>query len=138
MAFSDTDAAGIAHFTAFFRYFEDAEHSLWRNAGLSIHPEGSPIGWPRISAACEFQKPLRFEQEFDVSVHITDMTRRTISYEGEVTLDGDRVARGNWRVAAVTRSPDGTMRSTEIPATVAERLKPFVIPASDVRPPTSA
>ena len=63
--FSETDAAGIVHFSYFFRYFEDAEHALWREAGLSIHPEQSPIGWPRVSASCEFHRALKFEQEFD-------------------------------------------------------------------------
>src|SRR5262245_7643704 len=84
VAFSETDAAGLVHFTCFFRYFEDAEHALWREAGLSIHPEDSSIGWPRIAASCEFHRPLRFEQEFDVVVRIVEMTRRTISYAGEI------------------------------------------------------
>lgn len=122
--FSETDAAGLVHFTCFFKYFEDAEHALWRDAGLSIHPENSPIGWPRIAASCEFSRPLKFEQEFDVEVRITEMTNRTITYAGEITRDGERVARGAWRIACVTKLSDGTMRSTEIPSHVAERLKP--------------
>ena len=36
--FYETDAAGIVHFSWFFRYMEEAEHALWREAGLSIHP----------------------------------------------------------------------------------------------------
>jgi hypothetical protein len=31
--FSDTDAAGIAHFVAFFRWMEQAEHDLLRSVG---------------------------------------------------------------------------------------------------------
>src|SRR5262249_1982767 len=124
VAFSETDAAGIVHFTYFFRYFEDAEHSLWREAGLSIHPEDSPIGWPRVSASCEFSKPLKFEQEFDVEVRITEMTGRTITYEGEITRERERIARGTWKIACVTKLPDGSIRSTDIPSNVAERLKP--------------
>ena len=34
--FYETDAAGIVHFSWFFRYMEEAEHALWREAGLSI------------------------------------------------------------------------------------------------------
>ena len=37
--FSETDAAGIVHFSNFFRYFEDAEHALWRDSGPE-HPSG--------------------------------------------------------------------------------------------------
>jgi YbgC/YbaW family acyl-CoA thioester hydrolase len=123
--FSETDAAGLVHFSNFFRYFEDAEHALWREAGLSIHPEKSPIGWPRVSAACEFQRPLRFEQEFDIVVRIAEMTTRTITYAGEIERNGERVAAGSWKIACVTRLADGTMKSAEIPADIANRLKGY-------------
>ena len=66
--FYETDAAGIVHFSWFFRYMEEAEHALWREAGLSIHPPVSDIGWPRVAAACEFHRALKFEQEFDVTI----------------------------------------------------------------------
>src|SRR3954471_5407368 len=106
--FSETDVAGLVHFSNFFRYFEDAEHALWRQAGLSIHPEHSPIGWPRVSAACEFPRPLRFEQEFEIVVRIVEMTRRTVAYAGEISRNGERIASAAWKIACVSRSPDGT------------------------------
>ena len=31
--FYETDAAGIVHFSWFYRYMEEAEHALWREAG---------------------------------------------------------------------------------------------------------
>ena len=34
--FHEIDSAGIVHFSSFFRYMEEAEHALWRAAGLSI------------------------------------------------------------------------------------------------------
>jgi acyl-CoA thioester hydrolase len=123
--FSETDAAGIVHFSCFFRYLEDAEHELWRRLGLSIHPENSPIGWPRVAASCEFHRPLKFEQEFEVKVRIKELTMRTITYAGEISREGDRIATGSWKIACVSKSPDGTMRSTDIPPDVAERLKSF-------------
>ena len=138
VAFAETDVAGLVHFSNFFRYFEDAEHALWREAGLSIHPEQSPIGWPRVSAACDFHRPLRFEQEFDIAVGIAQMTKRTIEYAGEITRDGERVATAKWKIACVTRFPDGTIASADIPANVANRLKPFVLPASSLQPPASS
>jgi acyl-CoA thioester hydrolase len=122
--FYETDAAGIAHFTSFFRYMEEAEHALWREAGLSIHPEQSPIGWPRVATAFEFHRAAKFEQELDVTIRVTDMTRRTISYACDVSHDGQRVATGTLKIACVAKLPDGTMRSTEVPAEICERLKP--------------
>jgi 4-hydroxybenzoyl-CoA thioesterase/acyl-CoA thioester hydrolase len=120
--FYETDAAGIVHFSWYFRYFEEAEHALWRAAGLHIHSEDSTIGWPRVSASCDFHRPLRFEQEFDVTVRIADMTNRTITYSGEITGAAGKVAAGTWRIACVTKLPDGSLKSTEIPSDVADCL----------------
>ena len=44
--FYETDSAGMVHFTCFFRYMEEAEHAMWREAGLSIAPEGADVGFP--------------------------------------------------------------------------------------------
>ena len=136
MQFSETDVAGIVHFSNFFRYFEDAEHELWRQAGLSIHPEKSPIGWPRVAASCEYHRPLKFEQPFDVDVRISEITRRTISYAGEITSNGERIATGSWKIACVNKLADGTMRSADIPEDVANRLKPFELPTPPPQAPS--
>ena len=136
--FSETDVAGIVHFSNFFRYFEDAEHELWRQAGLSVHPEQSPIGWPRVAASCEYHRALKFEQEFEIDVRISEMTRRTISYAGEITRNGERIATGSWKIACVNKLPDGGMKSADIPADVANGLKPFEIPTPKPQPPTSS
>ena len=47
--FSETDLAGIAHFSAYFRFMEEAEHALWRAAGLSIGAAETTGGWPRVA-----------------------------------------------------------------------------------------
>jgi len=136
--FSETDAAGIVHFSNFFRYFEDAEHALWRQAGMCIHQGKSPIGWPRVSASCEYHRALRFEEEFDVSVAIAEMTKRSIRYEGTITRNGERIASGSWKIACVNRLPDGSMKSTDIPTDVAERLEPFASRTSPLAPRASS
>ena len=120
--FYELDPAGIVHFSWFFRYMEEAEHALWREAGLSIHPPDSPIGWPRVGASCEFHRALKFEQEFDVTIRVAEITKRTISYTCDMTQDGQRVATGSLKIACVNKLPDGTMKSTEIPAGVRSRF----------------
>src|SRR5204863_2469038 len=87
--FYETDAAGIVHFSTFFRYMEEAEHALWREAGLSIHPPDSDIGWPRVSASFDFQRALRFEDEFDVHLRIADLSQQAIRYECVVQQDNE-------------------------------------------------
>jgi acyl-CoA thioester hydrolase len=135
--FYETDAAGIVHFSWFFRYMEEAEHALWRENGLSIHPEQSDIGWPRVGAACEFHRALKFEQEFDVTIRVTEITKRTMSYVCEITQDGQKIATGTLRIACVSKLPDGSMKSVEIPQDIAMRFKPSASHSSHLEPRTS-
>jgi acyl-CoA thioester hydrolase len=120
--FYETDVAGIVHFSWFFRYMEEAEHALWREAGLSIHPPEAEIGWPRVAASCEFVRALQFEQEFDVHIRITEITRRTISYACEMTQDQKKVAAGTLKIACVRKLGAGMMKSSDIPAEIAQRF----------------
>ena len=136
--FYETDVAGIVHFSWFFRYMEEAEHALWREAGLSIHPPDSDLGWPRVGASCEFHRPLRFEQEFDVTIRVAEITRRTMSYACEMTRDGQKIASGSLKIACVSRGSGGSMKSTDIPEDIANRFKPSGTPASNPQPPTSS
>ena len=124
--FAETDLAGIVHFSTMFRYVEEAEHALWREAGLSIVERGSDLGWPRLSAALEFRNPLRFEEEFEVWVRIAALKTRTIEYEFTLVRGRTVIAVGTMTSICVRKQPGGTMRAAEIPPDVAERLEPFV------------
>jgi YbgC/YbaW family acyl-CoA thioester hydrolase len=121
--FAETDLAGIVHFSTMFRYVEEAEHALWREAGLSIVERGSGLGWPRLSAALEFRNPLRFEEEFEVWVRIAALKTRTIDYEVTLVRGRTVIAVGTMTSICVRKQPDGTMRAAEIPAEVAQKLQ---------------
>ena len=120
--FYETDAAGIVHFSVFFRYMEEAEHAMWRAAGLSIATPDAPIGFPRVATSFEFLRPLRFEDEFDVRLRVTDKTPKTLSYSATIEKDGMTLARGTLTVACVRTRPGEAMRSSEIPADIADRF----------------
>ena len=118
--FYETDVAGIVHFSWFFRYMEEAEHAMWRDAGLSIHPGDSDVGWPRIAASFDFRRALRFEDEFEIVIRIAEMTARTIRYDCTLEKDGDTLANGTMTIACVRKGPP--MRSTDIPAEIVKQL----------------
>jgi len=121
--FYETDAAGIVHFSWFFRYMEEAEHALWREAGLSIHPAGSEIGWPRVATSFEFKRPLRFEDEFDVHLRIAEITRRTMRYACRIAQGEATIATGELTIACVRRVAGEPMKSVEIPPEIAARFQ---------------
>ena len=78
--FYETDAAGIVHFSCYFRYMEEAEHAMWRSAGLSIAQAGTDMGWPRVAASFEYHRPLRFEEEFEITMRVAERTEKSIRW----------------------------------------------------------
>jgi YbgC/YbaW family acyl-CoA thioester hydrolase len=120
--FHETDAAGVVHFSRYFLYMEEAEHALWRAAGLSIHAREGELGWPRVQASFEYHRALRFGDEFEVRVRIVAIEERTISYACELSRDGARVASGRMTIACATRRPNEPLRGAPIPAAIRSRL----------------
>ena len=122
--FAETDQAGIVHFSWLFRYMEEAEHALWRAAGLSIAPrDDDGIGWPRVSASFDFKSPLFFEDEFEVCVSLSQVTRRTIQYAFTVVRGETVIGAGAMTSACVEKRPGGSMQAVELPAGLLERLQ---------------
>jgi len=119
--FAETDMAGVVHFSYFLRYMEEAEHALWRAAGLSIASSGSNIGFPRVAVSIEYHAPLYFEDEFEVHVRITAISRRSIRYESVMTKGGTKVASGTITSVCVQNTP-APMRSIDLPADVVSKL----------------
>ena len=115
--FYETDMAGIVHFSWYFRYLEEAEHAMWRSAGLTI-ADGSEVGWPRVEASFEFHRPLKFEDEFEVHLRIVGKDARTIHYEGVLSKGETRIATGKLVVKCVSKRPGEPMRAMDIPSEI--------------------
>ncbi len=120
--FAETDMAGVVHFSWYFRYMEEAEHALWREAGLSIAPPDGELGFPRVAAALDFHAPLFFEDVFDVHVRVEAITGRSIRYAHTVTRGGTKIATGSMTAVCVKRTPE--MRAIEIPPNILAALSP--------------
>jgi YbgC/YbaW family acyl-CoA thioester hydrolase len=121
--FHETDAAGLVHFSCFFRYLEEAEHALWRAAGLSIAPPGSEIGWPRLATSFQFHQPLRFEDEFEICIRVAALGKRTLRYACLLSRGRQRIATGSLTIICVSKRPNRPMRAVPIPAAIAARFR---------------
>lgn len=122
--FHETDAAGIVHFSCFFRYMEEGEHALWRAAGLSIAPPGSEIGWPRLGASFDYHRPLRFEDEFEILMQVAAVEKSTISYRCLLSRGDEKVATGRLTIVCVSKRPHERMKTIAIPSDIAARFRP--------------
>ena len=121
--FAETDLAGIVHFSWMFRYMEEAEHALWRAAGLSVSVRGSEIGWPRVAAAFDFKSPLRFEDEFEVVVRLTEMRTRALLYAHTIVRGTTIIGTGTMTSVCVRHLDDGRMEISSVPDEVTNKLQ---------------
>jgi acyl-CoA thioester hydrolase len=120
--FYEVDSAGIVHFSNYFRYMEEAEHALWRAAGLSIAHREAGVGFPRVAASFEYKRPLRFEDEVDIRIRITAISERSMKYTCELTRDGEAIATGSATIVCVVQQPDKSMKAVPIPHGIASRF----------------
>jgi acyl-CoA thioester hydrolase len=126
--FSDTDAAGMMHFAAFFRMMEQAEHDLLRSVGLSVvmHEAAGQISWPRVAAKCDFQAAVRFEEVLQIDVRIARLGERSITYAHRFSREGKQLAAGEITAVCCRITAGAPPESMPIPATFAEKLRTFV------------
>jgi len=121
--FGETDMAGIVHFAWMFRYMEEAEHAAWRAAGLSIAEKNGDLGWPRVAASFDFRSPLRFEDEFEVSVRLVEVGTRSLQYEHMISRGDVLIGTGRMKTVCTRKGADGSMRAAEIPAEIIGKLR---------------
>jgi YbgC/YbaW family acyl-CoA thioester hydrolase len=126
--FSETDMAGIVHFSNFFKYMETAEHGFFRSLGTSVwmHDVDPPLGWPRVNAQCDYRKPLRFEDQVEIHLLVAKKKAKALTYTFIFRkLNGpqpEEVARGSLTVVCVTKQADGTMVAHNIPKSFADKV----------------
>ena len=120
--------AGQVHFANFFRYMEEAEHAIWRKAGLRIAADGREHQWPRISAQCDFKSRLRVDDEFEVRTEMAKVTNRTIQWAHTMMRGETLVAQGTVTAVCVKLQPDGTFTAVAIPKQILERLQAALSP----------
>ena len=124
--FGDTDMAGIMHFSNFFRFMEVAESDFLRSLGLSVSwlADGVKWGFPRRAAACDYQKPAKFQDVLTVAVSVEKLGTKSVSYRFDFANQrGEPVAIG--RITAVfcrSTGPDH-IEALDIPADIRAKLE---------------
>jgi len=135
--FAETDMAGIVHFSNYFRMMEATEHAFFRSLGLTIHGQEmeSTVGWPRVSATCDYQRPLRFEEEVEIQLLVAEVRSRSIRYQFVFRMPGSEVEIARGAIAAVCATVDkqsGKLVPMAIPEHIREAIQPA--PAELLKP----
>jgi len=123
--FRDTDAAGIAHFSVFFQYMEEAEHEFLRHLGMSVmtRDDEGVISWPRVSATCEFQGAVKFEDVLDIEVEVLRRGEKSVTYRFTFLHENRPVAEGQITAVCCRLDAKGPPRSISIPAWITEKFE---------------
>lgn len=129
--FSETDMAGLVHFSNYFRYMESAERDFFEAAGLDLIQTGAgPLrGWPRTRAECKFSAPLHFGDTIEIHLAVVEVKDRSIEFRFRIfrlEKDGGRTQAGKGHLTTIhaERMPDGALRSIELPPEVREKICP--------------
>ena len=126
--FSETDMAGIVHYSNFFRYMESAEHAFFRSLGFSVVTRNvdPPVSWPRVHAQCDFKAPLHFEDEVEIHLLVSEKKSKSLSFVFHFRkLNSNppvEVARGMITVVCVTHQ-GGRMSAAAIPKEISDKIE---------------
>jgi acyl-CoA thioester hydrolase len=123
--FRDTDAAGLVHFTAFFHWMESAEHALWREIGVELvanEPGSGIVSWPRVSAACDYERAVRFGDVVGIEVRVAKVGRSSVSFAFAFFHDEAAIASGTIVAVRCRLQPGRPPEPLPIPEDVAAKL----------------
>jgi YbgC/YbaW family acyl-CoA thioester hydrolase len=125
--FSETDMAGIVHYSNFFKFMETAEHAFYRSLGHSVvmKDADAPLGWPRVHAECDYFQPLRFEDLVEVHMLVKEKKNKALTYVFRFyKVNGERmeVARGSLTAVCVTHTEEG-MKAVAIPKELGDKIE---------------
>ena len=123
--FHETDAAGIMHFSNFYRWMEVCEHEWFRALHLpmmSTTPAGLRLGWPRRAAACTFVRPLRCGDVVRITGSLGEVAPTSLGFEFLFQKDRagkwTEVARGQMTTVHVRQDATGRMEAEPVPDAV--------------------
>ena len=147
--FRDTDAAGIAHFSAFFFWMESAEHEFLRELGIRVvdnAPEdeeslrrelasGEGVGrelevsWPRVSVSADYKAAVRFGDTLDVFIAVAERGSSSITYRFRFENSGNLVAIGTVVVVRCLMRHGMKPLPVKISAGISERMLAHQLPS---------
>jgi acyl-CoA thioester hydrolase len=87
----DTDSSTKIHNTAPLRLMEEAEAALLDDLGIVREVYGS---LPRAHVSIDYRRPLRFWDQVDVEVEVTNVGRTSVTYAFQVQKNGELCAEG--------------------------------------------
>lgn len=98
VSFSDTDAAGVVHFSRVLCYVEEAEHALLESLSIPLLGNG---GWPRVDVQCSYTAAIMPEDTVEVAIFPAEVGGSSILWKFEVSRGDKMCASGTIKTVCV-------------------------------------
>jgi len=123
--FSDTDAAGIIHFSTIFFWVEATEEALFRQLKLPfLRTEGAKLtGFPRVRVECDFLSPIYREDVVTVALTPNEIGDKKLVWGFEAKVGERAVAKGALTTVYAWREAQGPMSAALVPLEIKTALQ---------------
>jgi YbgC/YbaW family acyl-CoA thioester hydrolase len=134
---SDCDPLGIIYYGTYIRFFETAEHEMFRAAGLpyEVMRVQRQVQLPRKAFAVEFHSPAEMDELMEIRVGVSRLGESAITMRFEAFRAHDLAHRASATLTVVCVDK-GTITKRPLPDFVKEALRRYQVPAAlPTRPP---
>jgi acyl-CoA thioesterase FadM len=123
--FSDTDAAGIVHFSTIFFWVEATEEALFRHLKLTfLKTEGNKLsGFPRVRVECDYLSPIHREEVVTVSLTPGEIGDKKIVWTFAAQVGARAVAKGILTTVYAWREGQGPLAAALVPLEIKTTLQ---------------
>ena len=123
--FSDTDAAGIVHFSTIFFWVEATEEALFRHLHLPfLKAEGAKLtGFPRVRVECDFLSPIYREDVVKVALTPAEIGDKKLVWLFDAHVGERAVAKGKLTTVYAWREGQGPMSAALVPLEIKQALQ---------------
>jgi len=125
VAWADTDAAQVVHYSNYFRLFERAEEDFYRHLGFNFADLRTKGLWfPRVEAFCQYRKPARFNDLLEIELVVVELKEKSVKYGFRIANKETSVLLATGYVVVVAADKQAE-KAAQIPEEIVEKLKPF-------------
>jgi YbgC/YbaW family acyl-CoA thioester hydrolase len=125
---SDCDPLGIIYYGAYIRYFEVAEHEMFRAAGLpyEVMRVERQVQLPRKAFSVEFHSPAQMDELLDIEVGVSRIGTTSVTMRFEAFRAADRAHRATASLTVVCVEKE-SIAKRPLPGFVKEALTPYLV-----------
>jgi acyl-CoA thioesterase FadM len=118
VTFPEADPAGIAHFSNFARWVEEAEAAFWREHAVAASSNSGGVlrGFPKVVFTIRFRSPVRFDDEIAIGLRPEVLPASVVKWHFSIRRGETLCASGEMTVVYAESDPRaGELRRIALP-----------------------